>query len=70
MEKKAEGSDYRERLRELTGKIATENDPDKFTHLVRELNRLLDGDSPEPSGSAPNDNQGGVLNDGEGRAGD
>lgn len=34
----------RERLRELTAKIATEQDPDKFTALVQELNQLLDGE--------------------------
>jgi hypothetical protein len=37
-------SDHRERLRELTAKIATEQDHDKFTALVQELNRLLDGE--------------------------
>jgi hypothetical protein len=32
----------RERLRELTAKIATEQNHDKFTQLVTELNELLD----------------------------
>ena len=33
-----------ERLRELTARIATEQDHDKFTSLVEELNRILDGE--------------------------
>lgn len=70
MEKKSEGSEHRERLRELTGKIATEHDPEKFTQLVRELNRLMDGILPKPGDSAPDDNQGGGINDGEGQSGD
>jgi histone H3/H4 len=47
-------SDNRERLRELAARIATEQDHDKFTALVRELNELLDGEEsrkrPLPSG--------------------
>jgi hypothetical protein len=35
-------TDNRERLRELTAKIATEQNHDKFTQLVAELNELLD----------------------------
>ena len=38
-----EGDGRGERARELTAKIATEQDPEKFTQLVRELNDLLDG---------------------------
>jgi hypothetical protein len=34
-------NENRERLRELTGKIATEQDPDKFMQLVKELNQVL-----------------------------
>jgi hypothetical protein len=37
-------TDNRERLRELTAKIATEQNHDKFTLLVTELNELLDGE--------------------------
>lgn len=34
-------NEKRERLRELTAKIATEQDPDKFMQLVKELNQFL-----------------------------
>jgi hypothetical protein len=34
-------NENRERLRELTAKIATEQDPDKFMQLVKELNQVL-----------------------------
>jgi hypothetical protein len=38
-----------ERLRELAANIATEQDPDKFTALVKELNDLLDAERrPKP----------------------
>jgi hypothetical protein len=37
----------REGLRELAGKVATEQDPEKFTALVKELNQLLDGEKQE-----------------------
>lgn len=37
-------NDQAERLRELTARIATEQDHDKFTSLVEELNRILDGE--------------------------
>jgi hypothetical protein len=37
-----------ERARELAAKIAVEKDHDKFTALVAELNRLLEGDGPSP----------------------
>ena len=40
METKRE-NENKERLRELTAKIATEQDPDKFMHLVKELNQVL-----------------------------
>lgn len=33
-----------QRLRELAEKIATEQDHDKFTALVKELNELLDAE--------------------------
>ena len=33
-----------DRLRELAAAITTEQDPDKFSALVEELNRLLDPD--------------------------
>jgi hypothetical protein len=36
-----------ERLRELAGKVATEQDPEKFIALVKELNQLLDGEKQE-----------------------
>jgi hypothetical protein len=32
----------RDRLRELAARIATEQDHDKFTELVKEMNQLLD----------------------------
>lgn len=38
-----------ERLRGLVAKIGDEKDYDKFTALIRELNRLLDGEPPSPS---------------------
>ena len=37
-----EAENDRERLRELTAKIAIEQNPDKFTALIKELNQLLD----------------------------
>ena len=43
--------DKRRRLRELTVKIATEQDQDKFTQLAQELNQLLE--EPEVAPSAP-----------------
>ena len=51
METKPE-KEKRERLRELTAKIATEQDHDKFVALVKELNQLLDGER-KPQSSAP-----------------
>ena len=42
METKPENDNDRERLRELTAKIAIEQDHDKFTDLIKELNQLLD----------------------------
>jgi hypothetical protein len=45
------------RLRELASEIATEQDHDKFSSLVEELNRLLDGEKPplnEPHKPAAN----------------
>ena len=41
-----------ERLRELTARIATEQDHDKFTSLVEELNRILDGENGKQHKSA------------------
>jgi hypothetical protein len=41
-----------ERLRELTARIATEQDHDKFTSLVEELNRILDGEKSQQHKSA------------------
>jgi hypothetical protein len=35
--------DNTERLRELAARIAAEQDHDKFTALVKEFNKLLDG---------------------------
>jgi hypothetical protein len=37
VETKRERNDNRERLRDLAAKIATEQDHDKFTQLVKEL---------------------------------
>ena len=37
------GKDKSERFRELTARIAAEQDHDKFTVLVKELNELLNG---------------------------
>jgi len=37
-----------QRLRELAAKIATEQDHDTFTALVKELNELLDGERQRP----------------------
>lgn len=38
-----ESDERGERARELTAKIATEQDPERFTQLVKELNDLLEG---------------------------
>jgi hypothetical protein len=38
----------RHRLRELAAKIATEQDHDKFTALVKEFNQLLDDEKQQP----------------------
>jgi hypothetical protein len=38
-----------EKARELVAKIAVEKYHDKFTALIKELNRLLDGDPLSPS---------------------
>jgi hypothetical protein len=46
-----------ERARELVAQIAVEKDHDKFTALVAELNRLLEGDGPalpQPTPPKPN----------------
>jgi hypothetical protein len=37
-------SQTKERLRELAEQIASEQDHEKFTALVQELNQLLDGE--------------------------
>ena len=42
------GSGTHQRLRELSAQITTEQDHDKFSALVQELNRLLDRESPAP----------------------
>jgi hypothetical protein len=39
----------RQRLRELAAKIATEQDHDKFTVLVKEFNQLLDEEKRPPT---------------------
>jgi hypothetical protein len=33
-------------LKELVARIKIEKDPEKFTELIKELNRLIDGDRP------------------------
>ena len=43
------GKADRERLRELVAKIGAEKDYEKFTALIKELNRLLDGEPVSPS---------------------
>jgi hypothetical protein len=44
-----------ERLRELAAKIATEQEHDKFTALVKELNDMLDAERrPKPTDTGPN----------------
>ena len=43
-----EGGSIRQRLRDLAAKIATEQDHDKFTALVKEFNQLVDGDEQQP----------------------
>jgi hypothetical protein len=44
-----QGSRIQERLQELAASIATEQDPDKFAALVKELNDLLDAERhPKP----------------------
>jgi len=42
------------RLKELVAKIETEEDPQKFTELMLELYRLIDGDPPLQQPSSPN----------------
>jgi hypothetical protein len=49
--KRESENEHRERLRQLTAKIAIEQDHDKFTALVQELNRLLDGEVRKPASS-------------------
>jgi len=39
-------SDSNQRIRELVAKIETEQNQEKFSALVEELNRLLDSDQP------------------------
>ena len=34
------------RLKELVARIETEQDPEKFTELIQQLYRLIDGDRP------------------------
>jgi hypothetical protein len=46
-------NDNRERLRELAAKIATEQDHDKFTTLVKEMSQLLDRERRESHASPP-----------------
>ena len=38
-----------DKARELVAQIAVEKDYDKFTALIKELNRLLDGEPPSLS---------------------
>jgi hypothetical protein len=38
-----------EKARDLVAQIAVEKDHDKFTALIKELNRLLDGEPPSLS---------------------
>jgi hypothetical protein len=45
-------NDNKERLRELAAKVAIEQDHDKFTALVQELNQLLDGEKQERHNAA------------------
>jgi hypothetical protein len=40
------GRDNTERLRELAAQIATEQDLDQFTALVKKFNELVDGKEP------------------------
>ena len=54
METKPE-NEKSERLRELASKIATEQDHDKFTALIKEMNQLLDGESRKPHDPATPD---------------
>jgi hypothetical protein len=42
--------EIKQRLQELAAKIATENDHDKFTALVKEFNKLVD-DEKQPQES-------------------
>ena len=42
-----------QRLRELAAQIATEQDHDRFTALIREFNQLLDGEPQKPSDLTP-----------------
>jgi ferric-dicitrate binding protein FerR (iron transport regulator) len=54
VETKQEKSDNEAQLRELAARVATEQDHDKFTQRVKELNQLLDGellDSASPTRS-------------------
>lgn len=41
------------RLRELAAKIATEQDHDRFTALIKEFNQLLDGEQRQPHANIP-----------------
>ena len=45
-----------QRLRELASEIAGEQDPDKFTALVKELNDLMDEQSNPGNQPAPGSN--------------
>jgi hypothetical protein len=38
----------REKLRDLTARISTEEDPEKFTQLIKDFNQLLDGELRKP----------------------
>jgi hypothetical protein len=49
VETKQEKSDNKARLRELAAKVATEQDRDKFTQLIKDLSHLLDGELVEPA---------------------
>jgi len=50
--------DASRRIRELTSQIQVEKDPQKFSALIEELNRLLDGvPPPEPPSPSKNHSQ-------------
>lgn len=48
-----QGSEGRQRLRELADKIANERDHDKFTELVKEFNQLLEAEQKPRQSASP-----------------